>query len=54
MSEAKESQCGCNTCPGPGCTCGCQKGSEQSQCACGPQCGCGDSCLCAQFENAQK
>ena len=44
MNEANKSQCGCNPCVGPSCTCGCQSTVAQEVCTCVPQCRCGDSC----------
>jgi hypothetical protein len=44
MIEATKSPCGCNTCPGSGCNCGCQSAVAREACRCGPQCRCGDAC----------
>ncbi len=47
--------CTCSTCPGTGCTCGCQPAATQTTqavppaaCPCGPQCACGPACSCAR------
>ena len=47
MSEVNVIPCTCPTCPGSGCTCGCQGAAEKTPCACGPNCACGDACQCA-------
>jgi hypothetical protein len=40
--------CACESCPGTGCTCGCQaaKTDKRSGCQCGSHCGCGSTCTC--------
>ena len=40
--------CACETCPGPGCTCGCQvvKTAPPTGCQCGDACTCGPTCGC--------
>jgi hypothetical protein len=47
MNTPQQSACTCNTCPGTGCTCGCQQAAAQAACACGPQCPCGPQCRCS-------
>lgn len=46
MNTPQQTPCNCTTCPGTGCTCGCQPPAAQVACACGPQCRCGTQCLC--------
>ena len=40
--------CTCETCPGPGCKCGCQtvKTAPPAGCQCGSACTCGPTCGC--------
>ena len=47
MNDAEKITCGCESCPGASCGCGCQSAVAQDACACGPQCGCGSACKCA-------
>jgi len=44
MNEAEMNACGCNTCPGSSCNCGCQNSVVQETCACGSQCDCQGTC----------
>ena len=46
MSTNQQVACNCTTCPGTGCTCGCQQTAQQTAGACGPQCQCGTLCQC--------
>ena len=46
MNATQQVSCNCTTCPGTGCTCGCQQAAAQTACACGPQCQCGAQCQC--------
>ena len=46
MNTTQQSACSCNTCPGTGCTCGCQQAAAQTAGACSPQCLCGTQCQC--------
>ena len=53
MNTTQQAPCNCTTCPGTGCTRGCQQAAEQTagacgaQCQCGAQCGCGAGASCA-------
>lgn len=53
MNETKHTACGCATCPGSACTCGCQEVTAKSACGCGPQCTCGAACSCNQRRESQ-
>lgn len=46
MNTIQQVPCNCTTCPGTGCSCGCQQAAAQTAGACGPQCQCGAQCLC--------
>ena len=46
MNTTQQSTCSCTTCPGTGCTCGCQQAAAQTARACAPQCQCGAQCQC--------
>ena len=37
MNATQQFPCNCTTCPGTGCTCGCQQATEQTAGACSPQ-----------------
>jgi hypothetical protein len=46
MNTTQQTTCGCNTCPGTGCNCGCQQAAAQTAGTCGPLCQCGAQCNC--------
>jgi hypothetical protein len=46
MNTIQQAPCNGTTCPGTGCTCGCQQAAKQTAGACSPQCQCGAQCQC--------
>jgi len=46
MAKKNLNECGCNTCAGTTCGCGCrdQQVTQQTGCLCGEACPCGDEC----------
>lgn len=46
--------CGCKTCVGTQCTCGCQNSepAPAASCQCGEVCNCGPTCTCEGCQHA--
>jgi hypothetical protein len=46
--------CGCETCVGTACTCGCQHPvpAPAASCQCGEVCNCGETCTCDNCQHA--
>jgi len=50
---AQSNVCGCETCVGTQCTCGCQNPAPApTACQCGDVCNCGETCSCNSCQHS--